>query len=195
LFCIENGVSIPDKRTIISEKKDNTLCIGRICPEKGYHVAIRASLRAGFTPVLAGRVFSYLDHQKYFDMQIKPFVDTGRCRFIGIVGQEEKLKLFSTARCLLVPSYAQETSSLVTMEAMAFGIPVVAFKSGALNDIVRDRITGFLVDDEDEMVEAIVASAQIDSEVCHSVAKEYYSVERMTSQYLSLYRNLIEKQR
>ena len=57
-------------------------------------------------------------------------------QFIGAVDEQEKWRLLSRARCLLQPSLAPETSSLVAMEALACGTPVIAFPSGALPEII-----------------------------------------------------------
>ena len=63
--------------------------------------------------------------------------------------------MLADAKCLLHPTLAPETSSLVAMEAMAAGTPVIAYRSGALPEIVEDGVTGFLVNDVDGMAEAI----------------------------------------
>ena len=133
---IENGVSIPEK---IPCRKDGgyALSIGRICPEKGFHLAIEASKRADSPFVFAGRVYPYREHIDYFRKKIQPAIDSKECVFVGEVGIAEKERLLRHARCLLVPSLVEGTSSLVAMEAMAYGVPVIAFKAGALNEIIR----------------------------------------------------------
>ena len=77
------------------------------------------------------------------------------CRWIGAVGGRRKKRLLGQARCVLVPSKARETSSLVAMEAIAAGTPVIAYRAGALPDIVEDGRTGFIVDDVARMAAAI----------------------------------------
>ena len=68
---------------------------------------------------------------------------------------EQKLDLLRHARALLLTSTAEETSSLVAMEAMACGTPVMAFRRGAFPEIVADSETGILVDSLDEMMAAL----------------------------------------
>lgn len=188
---IENGVNIPEK---ISCRKSGayTLSMGRICPEKGFHLAIEASKRAQKSFVLAGKVYPYEGHIRYFQKKILPAINSNECLFVGEAGTEEKEWFLNHAYCLLVPSQVEETSSLVAMEAMANGVPVIAFKAGALNEIIKHGENGYLVNDEKEMAEAILEIEKIDPERCYSIAKENYSVTRMTSQYLQLYEKIIE---
>jgi glycosyltransferase involved in cell wall biosynthesis len=105
--------------------------LGRICPEKGFHLALTAARKAGMPLILAGQLFRYPAHEAYFEKEILPRLDKER-RFIGRVGSVAKRWLLSSAQCLLVPSLVSETSSLVSMEALACGTPVVAFRAGAL---------------------------------------------------------------
>ncbi|HEX3019491.1 MAG TPA: glycosyltransferase [Chitinispirillaceae bacterium] len=189
-FFIENGVNIPEK---MPERKRGayTLSMGRICPEKGYHLAIEASKRVNLPYILAGKVYPYEDHIKYFRNYIKPAIHNQTCEFIGEIDSKQKEKLFRRAVCLLVPSLVEETSSLVAMEAMAFGVPVIAFKAGALIDIIKEGKNGYLVNNEIEMAQAISDAEKIYPIECYNMAINNYSVDRMTRQYLELYEKLI----
>jgi glycosyltransferase involved in cell wall biosynthesis len=182
---IPNGVDLshfrPQKR-----KSDYALVIARICPEKGLHLAIDAAERAGVSLIIAGSVFDYSEHRDYFDSMILPRLNE-RIRFVGLVGGARKSNLLAGARCLLVPSLAPETSSLVAMEGLASGIPVVAFPNGALNEIVDHRRTGFLVNDAEEMADAIFACDSINPQVCRKEAEQKFSSARMFGEYLDLY--------
>jgi glycosyltransferase involved in cell wall biosynthesis len=93
---------------------------------------------------------------------------------------------------VLIPSSAPETSSLVAMEAMACGTPVVAFPSGALSEIVDDGRTGLLVRDVKEMAEAIPASQTLNSATCRREAETRFSADRMFQQYLQLYQDVAD---
>lgn len=190
---IENGV--PTRALSARHAKRRfVMTFGRICPEKGFHIALDAAARAGMPILLAGGLFRYETHEQYFHQEIVPRLDRTR-RFIGPVGFRRKRRLLTAARCLLIPSLAPETSSLVAMEALACGTPVVAFPAGALPDIVEHGKTGFLVNNEEEMADAIDAAGDLDPEVCRETARTRFSLERMTAQYFAVYRQLVEAAR
>lgn len=185
---IENGVPV-SALAVRHAKRRFVMTLGRVCPEKGLHHALDAATRADIPCLMAGAVYPYPAHERYFEREVEPRLGR-KHRFIGPVGFDRKRRLLTAARALLVPSLAPETSSLVAMEALACGTPVVAFRSGALPDIVEHGRTGFLVNDATEMAEAVTAAERLDPEVCRRVARERFSVERMTAQYLDVYRRL-----
>lgn len=188
LSPIENGVPL-DRLRPRRHKHRFALALGRICPEKGFHLALDAARRAGVSLYLAGEVFGYEAHQRYFEQEIAPRLDDRR-RFLGPLGLERKRRLLAAARCLLLPSLAPETSSLAAMEALACGTPVIAFPAGALPEIVEHGRTGFLVRDEREMAEAIAAADRLDPRACRAAAESRFSAERMSARYLERYRQL-----
>lgn len=185
---IANGVPLGAPAV---RKRGFALALGRVCPEKGFHLALEAAARARVPLVLAGTVFPYPDHQAYYRNEILPRL--GGRRFHGCVPPARKRRLLAAARCLLVPSLAPETSSLVAMEAMACGTPVIAFPSGALSEVVEHGRTGFLVNDVAEMAEAIRAIDAIDPDECRRTARLRFSAVRMLDQYLDLYRRLARR--
>lgn len=187
---IENGVPI-DQLTAAHGKRRFVLSLGRICWEKGFHVALDAAAKAQVPLLLGGRVFPYAEHQAYFREAILPRLDHKR-RFLGPVGFIRKRRLLTAARALLVPSLVPETGSLVAMEALACGAPVIAFRSGALTHVVEHGVTGFLVDDADQMVDAIHAAAGIDPAACRAAARARFSSTRMVQRYLETYRQLAD---
>lgn len=185
LSPIPNGVPV-DALSARHAKRGYAMALGRICREKGFHHALDAAKMAGVPLLLAGEVFPYPEHERYFDREIRPRLDRWR-RYIGPVGFARKRRLLSGARCLLVPSSAPETSSLVAMEATACGTPVVAFGSGALPETVEHGRTGFIVSGVEEMANAIHAVDALDPETCRRVARERFSLDHMTERYMAVY--------
>jgi hypothetical protein len=190
---IENGVPIADYAARHARRRF-ALVLGRICPEKGIHLAIEAAKRADMALLIAGHVFPYETHQRYFATEVVPRLDSKR-RYVGPLGFVRKRRLLSAARCLLIPSIAEETSSLVAREAAACGTPVIAFPNGALPDTVEQGRTGFLVSDVDAMARAMGGTETIQRDCCRQVARERFSLDRMIERYFSTYERLASAER
>lgn len=192
LACIENGVPV-DELSIRLTKRDFVLWMGRVCPEKGCHTAIEAARLAGIKHLLlAGSVFPYRSHQDYFKNEVLPRLDGSGYRFIGPAGFERKRRLLTAARAVLLPGTAPETSSLIAMEALACGTPVIAFPSGALPEIVEHGHTGYIVKDVNEMAHAIGITGRINPEDCRAAARAKFDAGRMAAGYFELYAKLME---
>ncbi len=190
LGTIANGVAVEALQRASHARRRYALMLGRVCPEKGQHLALQAARRADVPLLLGGTVFGYPAHRDYFERAVAPLLDRRR-RFLGPLAFDRKRRLLSAARCVLIPSLAEETSSLVAMEAAACGTPVIAFRSGALADLVVEGVTGFLVGDADEMGDRIGDADSIDPEACRRLARKRFSHERMCSAYLERYRELV----
>jgi glycosyltransferase involved in cell wall biosynthesis len=188
LRTIANGVNI-DALAAPHGKRNFAVALGRICPEKGFHIAVEAAKRAKIPLLLGGEVFGYAAHADYWRNELLPKLDR-KHRWIGSVDFARKRRLLTAARCLLVPSLVAETGSLVAMEALACGTPVIAFPNGALRDIVEHGKTGFIVHNAEEMSQAIRRAHEINPETCKRVAREQFSIANTTRAYLELYEQL-----
>jgi glycosyltransferase involved in cell wall biosynthesis len=185
---IENGVDVDAFLTPV-RRRNFVLFLGRICPEKGVHLAIEAAARACVPLLIAGAVFPYKEHTDYFAGEIAPRLNRA-CRFIGAVGPRQKRRLLAAARALLVPSLAEETGSLAAREALAAGTPVIAFRRGALRDVVKHGRTGFLVGTVEDMAARIADAHTISPDQCRTEARKRFSLAGMTDKYLSMYESL-----
>ncbi len=185
---IPNGVDLtrfqPRRR-----RRRFALALGRICPEKRFDRALDAAARAAVPLVIGGRVYPFPDHLRHFDERIAPRLGP-RARFAGALDLTRKRRLLAAARCLIVAGEVAETSSLVALEALASGTPVVAWRAGALPEIVEHGRTGFVVDTEAELSDAILAAAELDGAACRRAAELRFSAARMCDGYFALYRRL-----
>ncbi|MBW7956993.1 MAG: glycosyltransferase [Deltaproteobacteria bacterium] len=190
---VRNGVPVERLRPSV-RRREYALSLGRICPEKGFHIAMKAAKRAGVPFVLAGSVFPYSEHEDYFKEAIAPNIGDKRIWFAGPAGFDRKRRLLAGARCVLIPSLVPETSSLVAMEALAAGAPVIAFPAGALAEVVEHGRTGFLVEGVEGMARAIRRAGSISSDECMRAARRFSS-SLMASGYIDLYRKIISIKR
>lgn len=187
LGVVRNGIEL-ERFPLLTGERKHLLWLGRFCHEKGAHLAIQAARRAGLPLVLAGKVYPFSYHQQYFRREIAPHLENGQSvRLVEAPTPAQKIHLLSHARALLAPSLADETSSLVAMEAAACGTPVIAFRRGALPEVVRHGVTGFLVDSVEEMAKAVARAGEIKPLECHRHAEQNFSAARMADDYEQLY--------
>lgn len=174
------------------EKGNYLLWLGRICPEKGVHLALRAAHELDLPLRVAGPVHPLAAHQDYYDKQVKPLLD-GKRVHLGPVGREQKRELLRAARGLLVPSLVDETSSLVSMEAMSCGTPVIAYNSGALPEVVQHGVTGFIVESIEGILAAVRNLKEISGERCRSEAVRRFDVFEMGKGYMALHEAIMHR--
>jgi glycosyltransferase involved in cell wall biosynthesis len=189
---VKNGVAV-DRFQLQTKKQDYVLWLGRICEEKGTHLALDAAAKADVPIVIAGSVYPFAYHQAYFEHSVLPRLEKmgDQARFVSAPSFATKLELLRNARALLITSTAEETSSLVAMEAAACGTPVVAMKRGALPEIVEHGVTGILARNEAKLVEAIKDVSGIRPQACRIHAVENFSAAGMAQDYTKLYSKLI----
>jgi glycosyltransferase involved in cell wall biosynthesis len=191
LGVVPNGVAV-ERFPFTSSKGDYLLWLGRICEEKAPHLAVAAAAKAGLPLILAGQVYPFRYHQAYFDREIRPrLVEESSVRLINAPEHHQKLELLASARALLLTSTVEETSSLVAMEAMACGTPVIAFRRGGFPEIVADGETGILVETVAEMAAAVETMQRISSGACRTHVERHFSAKRMAQGYEDLYRQLV----
>jgi glycosyltransferase involved in cell wall biosynthesis len=106
------------------------------------------------------------------------------------LGSERRRRLLAAARCLVVPSLVDEASSLLAMESLAAGTPVVTLRAPALPEIIEDGVTGFIVDDVAGLARPLAAAVDLDPRACRAAAERRFSAARMVDDYLARYRAL-----
>ncbi|WP_244642104.1 glycosyltransferase [Chelatococcus reniformis] len=189
LSPIENGIEL-EAFAGRHAKRRFVLMLARMCPEKGVHLAIDAAKQAELPLLIAGKLFPYPDHERYFADAVAPRLDRWR-RYIGPVGLARKRRLLGAAHCVVIASTVAETSSLVAREALAAGTAVVALARGALVDAVDHGVTGFLANDVAELAFGLRRAHTLDGRVCRQVARARFDGRQMVASYIARYRELI----
>jgi glycosyltransferase involved in cell wall biosynthesis len=175
-----------------AEKDDEVLFLSRICEEKAPHLAIEAARRAGLGIVVAGKVDPNPDDEKYFAEVIEPLLADPGVTWFGEADAAQKRELFRRARAVLFPIQWEEPFGLVPVEAMACGTPTIAFRRGAMPEVIEDGVSGFLVDDLNGMVHALERISELSPSACRSYAAERFDAPIMIRAYESVYRRLLD---
>ena len=169
-------------------KDDYLLAFGRVCREKGFHLAIELAQRTGSRLVMAGVVQEW--YRDYFEREVAPHVDGDQIVFLGEVTDDEKRELFAGARAFVFPILWPEPFGIVMIEAMASGTPVLALRDGSVPEVVEDGVNGFIRDDLDGLVAAVSRIDEIDPAACRAAVADRFSVARMAEDYETIYLGL-----
>lgn len=163
--------------------------LGRIEHIKGTHLAIDIARKSGRRLVIAGNIPE--GEQRYFDLQVAPYLDGDRVRYIGPVDDARKNELLGSACALLMPILWEEPFGIVMAEALACGTPVLGLRRGSVPEVVSDGITGFVRDTADELVLAVQQLSALDRARCRQRAQDLFSGEALVRQYLAVYREMV----
>jgi glycosyltransferase involved in cell wall biosynthesis len=162
--------------------------LGRMSPEKRPDRAIEIAIRAGMPLKLAAKVDKV--DEAYFNTIVKPLLDPPMIEFVGEIGDRAKAEFLGGAAALLFPIDWPEPFGLVMIEAMAAGTPIIAWPKGAASEVVEPSLTGFLVRNIDEAVEAVALAASLDRALVRNRFEQRFTVERMMHDYVALYAGL-----
>lgn len=165
--------------------------LGRISPEKGLERAVEIASRTGIPLKVAAKIYD--EDRNYFEQVIQPLFrrSASFVEFVGEVGGIEKDIFLGEAKALLFPVDWPEPFGLVMIEAMACGTPVIAWRKGSVPEILRDGVTGFVVDDIEDAVRCVLKLETIRRQDCRRIFETQFRAERMAADYLDIYQKLV----
>lgn len=186
IATVYNGV---DKNifTLNQNPQSYLLYFGRIHPDKGTWEAIQIAQKAKKRLVISG----IIQDKRYYEEKVVPFLDEENIIYVGSSGPQKRNELLGNACALLHPINFQEPFGLSVVEAMFCGTPVIAFKKGAMQELILDNRTGFLVDNIGEAVERIRDISEIKRQFCREWAESRFTIEKMTDSYIDVYTKII----
>jgi glycosyltransferase involved in cell wall biosynthesis len=168
-----------------ADKDDYAIFLGRFHPHKAPHLAIDAARAAGMPIVLAGKCSEPIERD-YFSREIEPRIGRDVTIF-GIADGTAKRRLLAHAACMIFPICWEEPFGMVVIEAMACGTPVVALRRGAVPELIEHGQTGIIVDDPDEIPEAIARARRLKPAACRKHIEANFTVEVMAEGYEEVY--------
>ncbi len=165
---------------------EELLFFGRIHHDKGAAEAIEVARRTDRRLKMAG----IIQDRDYYDERIAPSLDPLSVRYLGPLGGQARVEALGSARALLHLVNFDEPFGLSVVEALACGTPVIASNRGAMPEVIKHGVTGFLVENVDEAVEAINCIGDIDRAACRAAVSAHFTIERMADRYIDLYRQI-----
>lgn len=170
-------------------------CIGRIAPEKGQREFVAA----------AARIHQALPECRFVIYGAPLFGESAAVRYaaqvrtnaaglpVEFAGWVDDIHAcMAQLDLLLVPSAGQEATTRVILEAFAAGVPVIAFASGGIPEVVVDGVTGLLANTSEEMAQSAVELLTGDTRRLISIAQaareswaHRFTLERYHQQILS----------
>jgi glycosyltransferase involved in cell wall biosynthesis len=189
---VYNGISL--EKWTFNPKGGKYLCwSGRVLPEKATHIAIKVARKTNIELKMAGYVYNNDKNNpsSYWNKKVKP--NLSRKITLEYLQPKEQNYFYGNAKAFINPIQWEEPFGLVMIEAMACGTPVIAFNRGSVPEIVKHGETGFIVNNEKEMIEAIKRIDMIDRRKCRERVEKHFTVEKMVDEYEKVYRKIINK--
>ena len=159
--------------------------LGRIEALKGTHIAVQVALKTQSKLWIAGNIEA--EHRAFYEEQVAPFVDGEQIIYLGTLNDEQKNFYLGKSKALLFPIEWDEPFGMVMVEAMACGTPVIAFPGGAVREVVEEEKTGFIVTDENAMIEKVKVLSLIDRRSCRTIAQKRFDSPGIAVNYLNLF--------
>jgi glycosyltransferase involved in cell wall biosynthesis len=167
--------------------------LGRLTAEKGPEPAIRIARAAGQPLRIAAKVPR--GERRYFKERLEPLIDGEQIRITGEVDDQTKQDFLAGAAALLFPIDWPEPFGLVMIEAMACGTPVIAFRSGSVPEVIEDGVSGFIVESEEEAVQAVKRVSSLDRREVRRAFERRFTARRMAQDHLRHYRQVLDELR
>ena len=203
----------------VPRPKDHLLFIGELVERKGVKEAIITAKNLKFNLLVAGRVPlqtpSQIDDYIFYDNNVRQEFNENAIKYVGEVDSQKAATLYGEAKINLFPISWEEPFGLVMIESMATGTPVVAYANGSVPEVIKDGITGFIINSSDSnirgkwiikktgiqgMMEAVQKIYSMSEEEYKKMrinsrkhVEDNFAPDRMVNDYLAVYEKVIKK--
>ena len=221
----KNNVSIPFAGTVYNGIQtreflydehggEHLLIAGRITPEKGTAQAILAALALKKKLFVIGEpIVDTEKNSSYWYDSVRPYIDGKKIKHVGFIERNKLRTFYQKAKAMLVPIEWEEPFGLTMIESMACGTPVIAYGRGSVPEVIRDGVTGFIVNasDTDMRGEWIVKKTGLEGmkeainriyllpqdqyqamrRACRARVEQLFTAERMVENYEKVYEKIL----
>ena len=171
---------------------ERMLYLGRVMKEKGVQLAVDLARRTRIGLDILGEDVNIPDQK--FVVELLRRCDGRLIRMYGRSNESLKQELLSKAKCLVLPYLSDSVAMacLPILEAFSHGVPVIAFRRGAVAEFIVNGANGIIVDTLDELPLALKEIDKIDSATCIETA-EGFSLENCVSGYEKLIEQVVNE--
>lgn len=187
--CLGNGIDL-SRYDFCADPETWVGWVGRIAPEKGLEDAVAASGLTG----IGLKIMGFVENEGYWQQIVLDYLDAP-IEYEGFLPTDELQRRLRVCRALLMTPRWIEAFGNVAIEALACGVPVIAYRRGGPAEIVEDGKTGFLVepDSVDGLVEALGKLDQIDRYACRQRVEAEYSNQAMGDRIEQWFHDILSK--
>ena len=163
--------------------------VGRISAEKGLDDVVAVAAATG----LPLKVWGLMQDRSVWDAAITAH-PTARVSYEGFLPTDDLQAAIGGCAALVMAPKWVEAFGNVAIEAMATGVPVIAYRRGGPAEIIVDGETGFLVepDDVDGLIAAVGRIDELDRVECRQRVEEEYSIEAFAARVETWFDAVIE---
>ncbi|MEO1802877.1 MAG: glycosyltransferase family 4 protein, partial [Cyanobacteria bacterium J06629_2] len=165
--------------------------LGRIAPEKALEDAVEAVNITGTPLKIMGRI-----QDPDYWQQIRQQFPQAPIEYLGFLNTNQLQQELGNCRALLMTPRWIEAFGNVAIEALACGVPIIAYSRGGPAEIVRDGKTGWLVepDNVSELATAIGKIEQIERLACRQQAEAEYSLAALGDRFEAWFKQILANQ-
>jgi len=189
LATVYNGIDLSNL-TFKQTPGKKLVHYGRIHPDKGTHLAVEVAKKSQMDLIIAG----IIQDQDYFDTLVRPHINDTSIQFIGPVNPVQRDALLKEAYAVIHLNTIPERFGLVMAESMAAGVPVIAMDLGSCREVIEDKVTGYLVDNVDQAVEAVGKIDRIERSKCRQRVEQNFTIDCMVAGYEKVYEQIFHRE-
>lgn len=214
---IYNGIEV-EQFAFDPKGGDEIMWAGRCIPMKGPDIALRTARKTNRKIKMFGIIKGGYEsaHENWCEQNVVREVSAGSgyspASFSANIERQQIVEHFQKSKLFLLPTLFEEAFGLVFVESMSCGTPVVTFARGAAPEVIRDGVTGFLVNPSDDdirgdwvvkktgfagLCEAVEKIYSMPEEeyarmrlACRERAVQNFSADQMAKKYVEVYKRL-----
>ncbi|MFZ2205996.1 MAG: glycosyltransferase family 4 protein [Microgenomates group bacterium] len=186
---IYHGIDTKKYSFDLDTQGEYLLFVGSLTKNKGIDIAVKAAVELDEKLIIAGEIRR--EDEEFLKREVYPYIKNKKIEFVGEIDFVKKNELFSHAKALLFPIRWNEAFGLVMAESLASGTPVIAYNNGSVSEVLKNDITGYVVDDYEDFKKAILKAGNLSRKACREDAVNRFDIDVMADNYIKLYERIL----